>query len=591
MLNVSYKKVLAGESISGFPISITLTSISPHGAPLGTEFVAQYVPTFRSLLATYDFMYDEYGVLGNVNSLPDVRNHLVLDLNNGLDMPHQPPPVDDSPFASLVEKTHVFYADKVQTEHRVHRSTHAATNVVFRFQFLTEGDAHEGMVWYQGETDNVGDGTVPKESAMGQFIRDSRVKRYLVLSRSNTHTGLMSNEYVQWKTLEILGVDPERVDISTDLAGSEVTSAVWNAHIDPVDMVVMDGSGRRFGYSTATGPLTEIPNSVWIGGDQGIGWIFGSVTLPLRVELTGHGGTYDVQVSGAQPGLRGGYEDSGFLGVGEKVSAMVDIDELPLIYVPLILHRAGGSPPPTATASPTAVPTLAPTPTVTPTPGQQTVTLDSVADATVFEGYPSLNLGDVIDMWAGYDDSLDPYGEIVRGLVKFDLTGVPAGANVQNATLRVYYMGHWEFPGWVDRVTAYRAQGNWGEMSVTWNNKPGYGASYGSVDVVADEDWGWRELDVTGLVRDWVNGTSANQGIMLRGEEGSGPESSRRRFYAREGEFPPQLVITHIGAANVRPKHPGSLYAKSAHGESIITVLKGSEFQRDSSGRVHRVLE
>jgi hypothetical protein len=143
----------------------------------------------------------------------------------------------------------------------------------------------------------------------------------------------------------------------------------------------------------------------------------------------------------------------------------------------------------------------------------------------------------------------------------------------------------------VDRVTAYRAQGNWEEMSVTWNNKPGYGAGYGSVDVVADADWGWRELDVTGLVQDWVNGTSANQGIMLRGEEGSGPESSRRSFYAREGAFPPQLAMTYIGAANVRPKHPGSLYAKTAPGESIITVLKGSESRRDSSGRAHRVLE
>lgn len=323
MINASYQKVLAGKTITGFPADITLDSISPYGDPIRTEFISQYVPTFRSLLATYDFMYDNNGDLGNVNDWFDVRNDLVLDLNNGLDVPYQPPPADPSPFASLVSKTSVFYADSVATEYRVRHMESAAWNAVFRFDDYFESDVPDGLIWYQGVTDNVGDGTVPSESSMGQFVNDNRIQRYRVTSEGNTHTGMMSHLYVQLEILDILDADWENADISNNLANTSYVSALWNAYIDPVDMIVVDGDGRRFGYTAATGPITEIPNSVWFGGDQGIGWILGEVTMPLHLELTGHGEAYQVQVSGAQTNMRGGYEASGFLDADEKISAPV----------------------------------------------------------------------------------------------------------------------------------------------------------------------------------------------------------------------------------------------------------------------------
>ncbi|HEY52038.1 MAG TPA: DNRLRE domain-containing protein, partial [Caldilineae bacterium] len=69
-----------------------------------------------------------------------------------------------------------------------------------------------------------------------------------------------------------------------------------------------------------------------------------------------------------------------------------------------------------------------------PPPGART--LISIADTTLLEGYPSSNLGDASDMWVGYDDELDPNAKIARGLIKFDLSSVPNGATIQNATLR-----------------------------------------------------------------------------------------------------------------------------------------------------------
>lgn len=154
-------------------------------------------------------------------------------------------------------------------------------------------------------------------------------------------------------------------------------------------------------------------------------------------------------------------------------------------------------------------------------------------------------------MWAGYDDTLDPDGRIVRSLIKFDLSDLPANAAVLSAELRVYYKAYWDYPDRARTVTAHRIIGDWTELEVTWNNKPSLGTAYGSVDIPANEDWGWRGLDVRDLVQGWVNGSIANQGVMLCGPEASGADSSWRSFYTREGAYAPQLVISYLAATAI----------------------------------------
>ncbi|MBX7233866.1 MAG: DNRLRE domain-containing protein, partial [Caldilineales bacterium] len=221
------------------------------------------------------------------------------------------------------------------------------------------------------------------------------------------------------------------------------------------------------------------------------------------------------------------------------------------VYLPLLLKQASLRPTPTwtPTPTPTATPTWTPTPTPTPIPQPTTVTLIPNSDACVLQGYPTLNAGRTTDMWAGYDDQPNRNAQIVRGLVRFDLSSVPAGATVTNAKLRVYYSGYRDFSGHVSTITAYQTTGDWQETSVNWNNEPGFGASYGSVSIAANTNWGWRELDVTALVQGWMNGALANQGIMLRGPEESGYYSNFRSFLTREGAYPPQLVISFSGGA------------------------------------------
>lgn len=179
----------------------------------------------------------------------------------------------------------------------------------------------------------------------------------------------------------------------------------------------------------------------------------------------------------------------------------------------------------------------------------RTVTLYSIGDACILEGYPTANTGNTVDMWVGYDDYLEPDGKIVRSLVRFDLSSIPSGASITSATLRLYLVNSWDYPGKTRTITTYRIASSWSESSVTWNNKPSYAESYGSAGVTHGADV-WYSFDVTNLVRGWVNGTWPNYGIMLRGPEWSGTDSSWKAFGTKESSYRPQLVITYIGTAS-----------------------------------------
>ena len=171
----------------------------------------------------------------------------------------------------------------------------------------------------------------------------------------------------------------------------------------------------------------------------------------------------------------------------------------------------------------------------------------AIADAVVLEGYPSQNLGDTADMWAGYDEYLEPDGETARSLVRFDIASLPPNQDISEATLRLYLVGSWDYPGTSRTIRTYRITSSWSESSVTWNNRPGYGGSYGSNSIVHGA-WGWYEFDVTNLVRAWYDETYTNHGIMLRGPEVSGLDASWRSFSTREGSYRPRLVIEYTAS-------------------------------------------
>ena len=113
-------------------------------------------------------------------------------------------------------------------------------------------------------------------------------------------------------------------------------------------------------------------------------------------------------------------------------------------------------------------------------------------------------------------------------------------------------------------------------MGVNWNNQPSFAESFGSVDIVANNSWRYVSLNITSLVQGWVNGSYPNYGVMLRGPEVSGNDSSWRSFYTRNGSTEPQLVITYAGSAaqtdqELRPEDENPLNLEN--GENICQTV------------------
>ncbi|MGD9030735.1 MAG: DNRLRE domain-containing protein, partial [Anaerolineae bacterium] len=183
-------------------------------------------------------------------------------------------------------------------------------------------------------------------------------------------------------------------------------------------------------------------------------------------------------------------------------------------------------------------------------------TLYSTADSTVLEGYPSSNFGATGDMWAGYDELLDPPGQIVRSLVRFDTASLPSEQEITTATLRLHLISSWDYPDTSRTITTYRAASTWSEDGVTWNNQPGSQEAYGANSIVSGA-WGWYEFDVTDLVVAWVEGTYPNHGIIVRGPEVSGEDASWRAFGTQESDHVPELIMDYSGP-NTPPSEPSN---------------------------------
>lgn len=203
------------------------------------------------------------------------------------------------------------------------------------------------------------------QSSAGNYLNDARFRTIRATGDLVGHTQLLSNFLVQSQIVALLGTQAPDTQISVRAdwipGGLTMLAAVW----DPVEGFVVDGQGRRLGYSGATGVLEEIPNSAWYGKADGYGWVFGEVEQPLEIQLQGLGGAYYVQVTNAQNGAIYGATDSGTLGQGQTrtlpvplVAGSVQSNRL---YLPSV-ERGGSS---AATATPTHTPTQ--TPTATPT--------------------------------------------------------------------------------------------------------------------------------------------------------------------------------------------------------------------------------
>jgi len=105
-------------------------------------------------------------------------------------------------------------------------------------------------------------------------------------------------------------------------------------------------------------------------------------------------------------------------------------------------------------------------------------------------------------------------------LIQFDLSEIPAGADIETARLRLFSAGVRKETGeMIDdtfEIGFWQITEEWDETEVTWENKPSYTIEMITKTSVRGESAGYQPWDITDLVKKWVEQPDEypNHGIM-----------------------------------------------------------------------------
>jgi hypothetical protein len=143
--------------------------------------------------------------------------------------------------------------------------------------------------------------------------------------------------------------------------------------------------------------------------------------------------------------------------------------------------------------------------------GQNQITLYPDIDAKISSAYPTTNYATDTTFTSG---SITNPAEIIRSLIKFDLSSIPSNAIIGNATLTLYGLNHY---GAANSSKLSVISSTWTESSVTWSNQPSTAKSSVSLSnsSYSTEDY---YANVTNILKLLVGAeaTSINYGFLLK---------------------------------------------------------------------------
>ena len=170
------------------------------------------------------------------------------------------------------------------------------------------------------------------------------------------------------------------------------------------------------------------------------------------------------------------------------------------------------------------------------------------------------------------------------GYIRFDLSGVPAGATLSKATLRLYVNSYSQ----AGAFDVYEIDSPWSEHALSFSNAPALGASAtGGVPVSVSKSNQFVLVDITSLVQRWLGGNLPNNGIAIAlvGTKGCfGFDSKESQFTSHE----PELELAFSGATG--PQGPqGATGATGPQGPQGLSGPQGPAGSPGLSG-VNQVL-
>lgn len=245
------------------------------------------------------------------------------------------------------------------------------------------------------------------------------------------------------------------------------------------------------------------------------------------------------------------------------------------------------TPAPTATPTRTFTPTATPTRTNTPAPATPTPTPTATSTSAPVPPPPAGDVQTIVlqegsNGYAGVEDTfingwsvdtnygtntrlLVRSGEWMSALLRFDLSGLPAGVSVQEAKLGLYVSGRSN----TNPITmeVYRLRRPWREMEATWNlaragdawGVPGAKAAGTDLDsaplsrLQMNGISTWAEWDITAAVRDWLAAPASNFGVIVKSFDLAGVQYNILSSESGNVTLRPRLTIRYVAGAPVPP--------------------------------------
>ena len=207
-----------------------------------------------------------------------------------------------------------------------------------------------------------------------------------------------------------------------------------------------------------------------------------------------------------------------------------------------------------------------------------TVTLPVTTDTFIISSAPDNNAGGNVLLNVGRDGA----GGVRRGLLRFDLGSIPAGATVTSAVLRLTVVKV-PFGGPVNsNFKLYRLQAEWAggaqagnsgspavEGEVTWNSRlhlagiwtvPGAGSDAEDapsasrfVTTAPGVTYDWSGAGLVRDVQDWLIEPDSNFGWLLRSDDETSPRTARAFAALENGNNFATLEVGFIPRLNVPP--------------------------------------
>jgi len=105
---------------------------------------------------------------------------------------------------------------------------------------------------------------------------------------------------------------------------------------------------------------------------------------------------------------------------------------------------------------------------------------------------------------------------VLVSALEFDLASIPKTTGIESAVLKLSFFGHGSSPT-RPQVRIYPITVAWSANSATWNTKPSWDENSTDVEVPPqpNDDSELWEMDITPLVRKWVNGKMKNHGLAI----------------------------------------------------------------------------